>query len=122
MSACGFDNHLRRQLPDRQEQQTKETRMHLLAEKSLICQADESAPRIERCCANSAREYQKNGGRRYVSVSMNVWREACAYVCAEILRLQSADHPCIERLLMMKISQAACFCLAQRGETEHQGR
>lgn len=62
MSACGFDNHLRRQLPDRQEQQTKETRLHLLAEKSLICQADESAPHLTRCCANSGHEYQKREG------------------------------------------------------------
>lgn len=53
-SACGFDNHLRRQLPDRQEQQTEETRMNFLAEGSLICQPDESAPHQVRCCANTA--------------------------------------------------------------------
>lgn len=53
-SACGFDNHLRRQLPDRQEQQTEETRMNFLAEGSLICQLDESAPHQVRCCANTA--------------------------------------------------------------------
>lgn len=53
-SGCGFDNHLRRQLPDRQEQQTEETRMNFLAEGSLICQPDESAPHQVRCCANTA--------------------------------------------------------------------
>ncbi len=99
MSACGFDNHLRRQLPDRQEQQTKGTRMHLLAEKSLICQADESAPHLERCCANSVHEYQKNDRATLcISVYECLERErnvcACMYVlvsvciCTEILRLQ----------------------------------
>lgn len=82
MSACGFDNHLRRQLPDRQEQQTKETRMHLLAEESLICQAGESAPHVERCGANSVHEYQKQ--KHYVSVFMSVWREKKC-VCVSVL-------------------------------------
>lgn len=72
MSACGFDNHLRRQLPDRQEQQTKETRMHLLAEKSLICQAGDSAPPLERCCANSVHEHVYECLERHSNV--------CAYV------------------------------------------
>lgn len=80
MSACGFDNYLRRQLPDRQEQQTKETRMHLLTKESLICQADESAPHLERCRTNSVHVYQKPGGQHYVSVSMNVWREKEAII------------------------------------------
>lgn len=88
MSACGFDNHLRRQLPDRQEQQTKKTRMHLLAEKSLICQADESAPHLGRCYANSVHDYQKKKkGQSYVSV--NAWREekmycVCVCVCTHV--------------------------------------
>lgn len=127
MSACGFDNHLRRQLPDRQEQQTKETRMHLLAEESLICQADESAPHLERCYANSVCEYiKKNKKTGRTTLCMSVYeclgREICVRVCECLYSNRySAVCPCM-RLLMIKISQAACLCLAQEGEMEQQGR
>lgn len=102
--------------------------MHLLTKESLICQADESAPHLERCRANSTHAYKKQGGQHYVLVSMNVWREKemCVCVCVCVLvgeclysyRNLSAICPCIERLLLIKFSQAACLCLPfpQKGE------
>lgn len=119
MSACGFDNHLRRQLPDRQEQQTKETRMHLLAEKSLICQADESGSHIKRCCANCVHECQKEGGclERGINVYACVRAGGCLYACRNS---PTAVRPCIERMFMINIS--ACLRLAQKGDTEQEGR
>lgn len=80
MSACGFDNHLRRQLADRQEQQTKEMQTHPLAEESLICHADESAPHLDGCCASSVYEYQKKG-----AMSVNFLERKNMYSCVYVL-------------------------------------
>lgn len=137
MSACGFDNHLRRQLRDRQEQQTKRTRRHLLAGKALICQADESAPHTERCCANLVHEYKKKKVKR-----KKIWRatlrfSVCEYlergrnVCACVyvfdVFVQKFSDCCLQvvlvlRRFMIKIRQAACLCLAWKVKMEHQRR
>lgn len=98
-SACGFDNHLRRQLPDRQEQQTEETRMNFLAEGSLICQPDESAPHQVRCCANTAddllMEKEREKKRGYASVCEEQERERILFP-QTFLGCSSVICPCIE--------------------------